>query len=386
MTRRGPVARVLRHYPSGLMGWRNLKRNKIRSALAALGIVIGVLAIASLGMIGGAIQYSTDQNLGSLTNQVTISPGRDHPDDGLTETDIRDLERLATDEIVVPQKTNTTTLEGRGEDVFVTVTGVTKADILYNAVSWDIPDRLRSGALIGRGAATELGVDIGDPVVYEGDVYRIVAIVESEGFGGPGGGGPRTLVLPLSALSEQPYYDRVTVVAEDGADAETYADRVEATLNANEEVVSVTTYSSVQESIETFTNTLNLALLGIGSISLIVASVAILNVMLMSTIERRGEIGVLRAVGIRRREVLRMIVAEATLLGLIGGAVGAVVSLGIGLGINQLLFGDPTLVFAWNSAKYLVYGFGFGVGASMLSGLYPAWKAANDPPVEALRG
>ena len=81
-----------------------------------------------------------------------------------------------------------------------------------------------------------------------------------------------------------------------------------------------------------------------------------------------------------------MIVAEATLLGFIGGAVGAVVSLGIGLGINQLLFGDPTLVFAWNSAKYLVYGFGFGVGASMLSGLYPAWKAANDPPVEALRG
>jgi putative ABC transport system permease protein len=126
-------------------------------------------------------------------------------------------------------------------------------------------------------------------------------------------------------------------------------------------------------------------LLGIGSISLVVASVAILNVMLMSTIERRGEIGVLRAVGVRRREVLRMILAEAALLGVVGGFFGAVVSLGVGLLINDLLFSDPALVFTWNSFRFLVYGFGVGFGASLLSGLYPAWKAANDPPVEALR-
>lgn len=57
-----------------------------------------------------------------------------------------------------------------------------------------------------------------------------------------------------------------------------------------------------------------------------------------------------------------------------------------GLAINHLLFADPTLVFTWNSARYLVYGLVFGVFASLVSGLYPAWKAANDPPVEALRG
>jgi ABC-type transport system, involved in lipoprotein release, permease component len=131
---------------------------------------------------------------------------------------------------------------------------------------------------------------------------------------------------------------------------------------------------------------LNLALLGIGSISLVVASVAILNVMLMSTIERRGEIGVLRAVGIRRGEVLRMILAEAAFLGLLGGIVGAALSVGTGLVVFQLLAGDRLAVFGWPSIRYVVGGFGFAVVASVLSGLYPAWKAANDPPVEALRG
>ncbi|MFW5948234.1 MAG: ABC transporter permease, partial [Halolamina sp.] len=124
----------------------------------------------------------------------------------------------------------------------------------------------------------------------------------------------------------------------------------------------------------------------IGSISLVVAAVSILNVMLMSTIERRGEIGVLRAVGIRRGEVLRMILAEACFLGVIGGAVGAVVALGVGLLLNEVLFGDPTLVFQWASVQYLLLGFGFAVVASLLSGLYPAWKAANERPVETLRG
>ncbi|MFW5935237.1 MAG: FtsX-like permease family protein, partial [Halolamina sp.] len=96
--------------------------------------------------------------------------------------------------------------------------------------------------------------------------------------------------------------------------------------------------------------------------------------------------GVLRAVGIRRGEVLRMILTEAGLLGVIGGGVGAVAALGVGLLLNQVLFDDPTLVFQWASMQYLFFGFAFAVVASLLSGLYPAWKAANERPVETLRG
>ncbi|MEA5389621.1 ABC transporter permease [Haloarculaceae archaeon H-GB2-1] len=140
-------------FPSWMLAWRNFKRNTVRSALAALGIVIGVVAIASLGMVGAAIQYSTTENLGSLTNQVTVTSGTDNPNDGLTETDVRDLEQVAVDEIVVPQKSNATTLEGNGTERRVRVVGVTRASALYSATEsaateGESPDRLRSGALV----------------------------------------------------------------------------------------------------------------------------------------------------------------------------------------------------------------------------------------------
>ncbi|ELZ50794.1 ABC transporter permease [Halorubrum coriense DSM 10284] len=116
-----------------------------------------------------------------------------------------------------------------------------------------------------------------------------------------------------------------------------------------------------------------------------VASVAILNVMLMSTVERQGEIGVLRAIGITRGEVLRMILTEAVFLGVIGGLLGVVLSAGIGIVLFEFLVGNPLQVFSWQSAQYLLYGMLFAIVASTLSGLYPAWKAANERPVEALR-
>jgi putative ABC transport system permease protein len=285
---------------------------------------------------------------------------------------------------VVPERTNSTTLSSRdGEEAFVSVTGVSNADALYSVSEGDAPERLRSGALLTADTARRLGIELGDPVTYDDRLYRVRGIVESDG--GFGGGGE--LVVPISAVDDREAYDAVTVVASSGDEAQTIVSRLESRFNpGDEEELSITNFASVQENVNSFFDTLNLALLGIGAISLVVASVAILNVMLMSTIERRGEIGVLRAVGIRRGEVLRMILTEATFLGVIGGVVGAAASLGTGLVIFEVLAGDPTLVFEWRSLRYLGYGFGFAVTASVLSGLYPAWKAANDLPVEALRG
>lgn len=379
------VADLLWRFPSALMAWRNLGRNRVRTGLAALGIVIGVIAIASLGMAGAAIQQQAATDLGGLASEVTVIAGEDSEQDGLTDDQVAEMRAIAGDAPVVPQKSNATRLTSRsGEEVFVSVTGVEQASVLYNVSQGDAPDRLESGALISASTAEQLELEIGDPVEYDGRLYRIRGIIESDG--GFGGGG-NELVLPLSALSDQDYYDSVTIEAADGEQATAISEGLEARFNeGDEEVISVTNFAGVQEDIDSFLNTLNLALLGIGSISLVVASVAILNVMLMSTIERRGEIGVLRAVGIRRGEVLRMILTEAAFLGVIGGLLGALVSLGVGMLMFDLIAGDALLVFGWSSFRYLFYGFGFAVFASLLSGLYPAWKAANDRPVDALRG
>jgi len=371
-------------FPSVVMAWRNLGRNRVRTALATLGIVIGVVAIASLGIAGVALQQQATTDLGSLANEVTVSSGTDSDTDGVTDEQVDAIRSVVADAPVVPEKTNSTTLSSRdGEEAFVSVTGVTNADALYTVSAGDSPERLRSGALLTNETARRLGIELGDPVSYDGRLYRVRGIVESDG----GFGGGRELVLPIAALNDQDYYDSVTIVAANGDEAQDIVSTLESRFNeGDDEEISITNFASVQENVNSFFDTLNLALLGIGAISLVVASVAILNVMLMSTIERRGEIGVLRAVGIRRGEVLRMILAEAAFLGVIGGVVGAAASLGTGLVIFEVLAGDPTLVFEWASLQYLGYGFGFAVTASLLSGLYPAWKAANDLPVEALRG
>ncbi|MCG1003200.1 MULTISPECIES: ABC transporter permease [Halobacterium] len=373
---------ILRQYPSALMAWRNLGRNRVRTALAALGIVIGVVAIASLGMAGAALQYQATENLGGLADEVTVTAGEDNPD-GLTETHVRKIRQVSTDATVIPIKGDRTTVAANGEEVVAGVTGVTQASALYDAGEGEVPSRLESGAVVSSNLASELGLDVGDPVEYGGQLYRIRGVIQSSGgFGG----GSNTLVLPVSALADQPTYSRVTLITDGGDAARELAAAVDARLNEREQVVSATTSAAALEQINSFLNTLNLALLGIGSISLVVASVAILNVMLMSTIERRGEIGVLRAVGIRRSEVLRMLLTEAGFLGLVGGLSGAVVSMGVGFVIFEALVGDPMAALAWSSSRYLVYGVGFALVASLLSGLYPAWKAANERPVESLRG
>ncbi|QLH81232.1 ABC transporter permease [Halosimplex pelagicum] len=379
------IADLLWRFPSAQMAWRNLGRNRLRTALAALGIIIGVVAICSLGMATVALQQQAMSQLGSIGDEVTIRSGQDSDTDGVTEDQVETIRNLVSNGEVVPQKSNSTTITSRGgQEAWLQVTGVTNAAALYNLSSGDAPERFRSGALISSTTATRLGLEAGDPVEYDESLYRIQGFIAPDGpTFGPGGG---ELVLPLSALSEQNYYDSVTILTADSSTATEIGNRLDEYFNTEEEEeLSINTFGGAGQ-IGGFFNTLSLALLAIGGISLVVASVAILNVMLMSTVERRGEIGVLRAVGIRRGEVLRMILTEAALMGAVGGLVGAAMSLITGAVIFHYIMGNALGVLDWSSSKYLLYGFGFAVTASVLSGLYPAWKAANDPPVEALRG
>lgn len=375
-------------FPSAVMGWRNLGRNKLRTALAALGIVIGVVAIASLGIAGAAIQHQATANLGSLTDEISVTSGEDNDAGGVTEEQVEKIRRLVTDGQVVPQRNAFTRFSMRNRNVSARIVGVTQASQLYNATAGEAPARLQSGALVGNVTAERFGFELGDPIEFDGNLYRIRGFVTAET--GLGDSGAEAIVLPVSAVGDQEYYDVVTIIADDGTAAAGITERLQAEFNRNggerENVLQIQSFAGARENIGGFMNTLNLALLGIGSISLLVASVAILNVMLMSTIERRGEIGVLRAVGITRGEVLRMILSEAMFLGVIGGLVGVGVAVGVGYLIFDLVVGEPMLVFGPAAARHLLTAFGFAVVASLLSGAYPAWKAANDPPVESLRG
>jgi putative ABC transport system permease protein len=180
-------------------------------------------------------------------------------------------------------------------------------------------------------------------------------------------------------------YDRAVVLAGDVRAANATAGRITGALNDRRERVEVTKLAERVEAITSLFDAVRAFLVGIGAISMLVAGISILNVTLLSVLRRRNEIGVLRAVGYRRRDVLAIFLAEATLLGVAGSVVGALAALTVVLGVDAVVAGGDLRVVHAETLWYLALGVSFGVGTSLLSSLYPAWKAATERPVEALR-
>ena len=380
---RSPLGRLWRRFPVLLIARRNLTRTRARSVLAMLGIVIGVIAIAALGVFGATLQASITGSIGDIGNQVVVSPATDEGVEYLTERDVREIARVSGDAAVVPVRQNVTTVAVRGETARVTVYGMASPGDAYEATSGRIPDTLRSGCLVGADLAERLDIETGDSILVGGQTYRVNAILESQQQFSIIDPGSAVVLPPRDVPGEG--YSQVVVTAESGQAANDSAVAIREALNDREERVSIFELGDIVAQIGEAFSAVNLFLVGIGSISLLVAGVSILNVMLMSAIERREEIGVLRAVGYQRLDVLRIMLAEALLLGAIGGAIGTVLSLLGGVLINQLLLGDPMAAFTPTNLGYVFTALGFGVATSLVSGLYPAWKAANERPVDALR-
>ena len=380
------LERFYRRFPAVLMARRNLTRTKMRSLLASLGIVIGVLAIASLGMFGVALQYSISQNLGDIGNQVTVSPNREAGVTNLTERDVREMRRVAGPEVTVsPVKRAVEPVAyERGRNSTEIVYGLQRPGEVYNASEGRIPEPFQSGALVGADLADRHDLQPGNTISVNGTSVRVRAILES-GASFSVLNPSNRLILPANSFDRRGYAE-VYITAESGEQANETAMAIRGALNDREDRVNVQELGSLVDQVNQTFQVVNTVLVGIASISLLVAGISILNVMLMSTVERREEIGVLRAVGYQKRDVLKVMLTEATLLGVTGGIVGVLLSFVAGLAINYQVVDDPAAVFRVVNGLYLLAAFGFGVVVSIISGLYPAWKAASEEPVEALRG
>jgi putative ABC transport system permease protein len=125
--------------------------------------------------------------------------------------------------------------------------------------------------------------------------------------------------------------------------------------------------------------------MGIGSISLVVASVSILNVMLMSVTERTKEIGIMKAVGASRTDILKMFLFESLILGIVASLVGGLLSLIIVFAITGLMLKDVSILLDRDVFLYIIIGIVFGIITSLAGGVYPAFKASKLRPIESLR-
>jgi putative ABC transport system permease protein len=377
------MTRVSRRFPALLMARRNLSRNRLRSALAALGIIIGVLAIASLGMFGTTLRIGASQNLGDIGNEISVSPNAQAGVRELSERDVSAIRRIADDSPTVAVKQDQRLVERGQTRSIVTVYGMENPGVLYEAESGRVPDRLNRDAVVGSALAERFNLEAGNTITVENSTFRVAAVLEEQG--GISLISPNNAIILPPGTFDQRGFDQVVVSSDSGTVANETATEIREELNRREDRVSIFELSSITEGINQFFGILNAFLIGVGSISLIVAAVSILNVMLMSTVERRQEIGVLRAVGVSRGDVVRMILSEAGLLGAVGGVIGAILAVGAGLALNSYVLNDAFVTFRVANLVYIALAFVFALVTSVLSGLYPAWKAANEPPVEALR-
>jgi putative ABC transport system permease protein len=377
---------------------RSIRLHWLRSLLAVIGIVIGVVAIASMGILGNSLVLSVSESLSDVGDTVVVyphtgggngPPGTAQVDDMITDRQVQQITRAVAPNDVIPLYIGADRIEVGGEKGVATIYGMNTNDIPLLLDKTDgIYLRGTSGAMVGTALADEFDLKVGSRVTAGDEQLRVVGILDERGVGfdiNP----DRALVVSdrwYESVYEPDGYDQVIVKVRDLNDVDQVKADIEATLNKRDTIVDVLDTKAILETLLTVFNQISTFTTAIGGISLIVAGVSIFNVQMMSVTERIREIGIIRSIGTRRKEVMRMFLYEAFLLGFIGSGIGGVLSfVGGYLALLVMLDGNTSFLFAPSSLAYIPFGMAFGIGTSLLSGIYPAWKASNLSPIEALR-
>jgi putative ABC transport system permease protein len=376
---------------------RNVRLHWLRSLLAVIGIVIGVAAIASMGILGNSLVLSISDTLTDVGDTIVVTPhtgGGNGPtgvsSKGISDRQVIEIQRAVGSNVVIPLYV--------GGDRIVIGDDVGAASI-YGMRQEDVPELLDledgvylrgpTTALVGARLADEYDLKVGSRVRVGDDEARLRAsgIMKERGVGFDIN--PDYSIVVSDTFYQDVYdadeWDQVIVKVRDLNEIDTVKATIEDQINRREEVVNVLDTKAILETlIETF-NSISTFTTAIGGISLVVAGVSIFNVMMMSVTERTREIGVIRSIGALQKEVLLMFLYESLILGLTGSAIGGLMSFFGGYLAVSVMLQDTTYLFVPSSLVYVLYGMGFGIGTSILSGLYPAWKASHVNPIEALR-
>jgi putative ABC transport system permease protein len=377
---------------------RSIRLHFLRSLLAVIGIVIGVVAISSMGILGNSLVLSVSESLSDVGDTIVVFPhagmgtgpgtgGR--VNDVITERQIQQISRAVGTNDVIPLHIGADRIEVGGETGVATIYGMYTDDIPLLLDKTDgIYLRGTGGAMAGKRLVSDFDLKVGSRVSVGDATLRVVGLLDERGVGfdiNPDG----ALIVSerwYSAVYDEDDFDQVIIKVRDINDIDMVKEAVETQLNKRDTVVDVFDTRMILEMIITTFNSISTFTTAIGGISLLVAGVSIFNVQMMSVTERIKEIGIIRSIGTRRYEVMRMFLYEAFLLGFAGSAIGGVLSFAGGyLALLVMLEGNTSFLFEPSSLIYIPYGMLFGIGTSLLSGVYPAWRAANLNPIEALR-
>lgn len=374
---------------------RNIRLNWLRSFLAAAGIVIGVVAISSMGILGSSLTLSVTDSLSTVGDSVIIVPVVGQPGQNMVATEslitdrqLQQITRVVAPNEAVPIYSGADRIEIGTDKAVAALYGIKPDQIpLMVDIADGIVPRSTSGALAGASLADEYDLKTGSRVTVGNETVRITGILEEQGMGFDINPDNALIVSDrwYSTTYNQDDYDQVIVKVRDINDIDAVKLSIERALNRRDDEVTVYDTRMILEMIvETF-NQISVFTTAIGGISLVVAGVSIFNVQMMSVTERIKEIGIIRSIGTKRNEVMKMFLYEAFILGLLGSGIGGILSFAGGYIAVSVMLQDTSYLFYPQTLFYIPYGMVIGLIVTLASGLYPAWKAATLNPIEALR-
>ena len=385
---------------------RNIRIHILRSTLAMLGIVIGVIAIASMGILGNSLVLTVSDSLKTVGDSVIVTPhaggtmrgfggGTGGPSSlSITEQDFEQIKRASAPNIAIPvlQTSDRMKLGVGSDEIVATIYGLNPEDVAdLLKLKEGGYSRGNSGVLVGSTFAKDNNVKVGSRIAIgtEGNkgTLRVTGIIEERGMAFDVS--TDSAIVVTKDWFDQSYnrndYDKVVVKVKNLDDLPAVKSAIENQMNKRDKVVDVVDTRKTMETIFSAFGQITTFVSAIGGISMLVAGVSILNIMMMSVTERIKEIGIMRSIGAQRKEVMSMFLYEALILGVVGSLIGGFMSLLGGYVISSVMLQSTKYLFVPSSMIHIIYGMTFGIVISLICGIYPAWRAANLNPIDALR-
>jgi len=397
-----------------------LRHSKLRSYLTIIGIVIGVAAVVAIISIGDGLSQTVEESLGGMGAEIiTVTPGYSGAIDifgsgppapgeggGFPGTDTGGSDALLTDKDIQALRSVEDidyiqgTVSGRGsayylgENAGVSITGVdtrvwkdiTTSDI---ALGRFLSSGDYNSIVVGASIAEDMfkqPLGINRMIEIEEKSFKIVGILEP-------GSDDRTVIMPIDAARDifsdidPDEYHSITIKASDSDAVDKVIEDVERKLFLSRHVTerdrdfSVISMKAIQEQVNQIMGTMTAFLTAIAAVSLLVGAVGIANTMFTTVMEKTKEIGIMKSIGAKNRDILTIFILYAALVGLMGGLIGITLGAGMSMALGGMAEGFTTVI----TPQLLVMGLAIAVGIGTVSGMIPARRASMLKPVDALR-
>jgi putative ABC transport system permease protein len=403
-------------WPAFLEALQSLSANKMRSGLTILGIVIGVAAVIAMVSIGrGAENSITGSIQGIGSNLLFVFRGGSEDVRNPKPITLGDAEAISDPfqapavGLVAPVLQGSATVSFAGESRTTQIFGVTPAYAPVRNDSVTEGDFIREEHILGQASVAVIGPDLaenlfgrregvtGETVRIENQPFRILGVLKERG-GSAFSNEDDRIVVPFTTaqtrLLRRSTRDRADVLFVQATSAESVplaVEEISQILRARHRTdigaddFTILTQQDFLATVQTITGVLTIFLGGIAAISLLVGGIGIMNIMLVSVTERTREIGLRKALGARRLDILVQFLTESSVLSLIGGLVGIALGWLISFVVGQIAAANNADITPAIGLDTILLATLFSTAVGLFFGLYPANRAAGLEPVEALR-